>query len=236
MARTYSQARRFDTTPGRCEPWAREGGWPRASENDDAVRVVGLTGGIGSGKSTVAAILRELGAVVIDADVLAREAVAPGSPGLAAVVARFGPEVLTPDGALDRRALGRHVFKDDAARADLNAIVHPRVGALFAARVAAARAAGAPLVVYDVPLLFESGLQAGFEAVIVAYVDPETQRARVAARDHLPPDEIEDRIRAQRPLAEKAAAAQHVIDNTGTLEATRAQVQALFARLSREDT
>ncbi|MCA9556315.1 MAG: dephospho-CoA kinase, partial [Myxococcales bacterium] len=140
------------------------------------MRVVGLTGGIGSGKSTVAAILRALGAVVIDADVLAREAVAPGSPGLAEVVARFGPDILDPDGALDRRALGRHVFKDAAARADLNAIVHPRVGQLAAERIQAARDAGAPLVVYDVPLLYESGLEAGFEAVIVVYVDEATQR------------------------------------------------------------
>lgn len=199
------------------------------------MRVVGLTGGIGSGKSTVAAILRALGAVVIDADVLAREAVAPGSPGLAEVVARFGPDILDPDGALDCRALGRHVFKDAAARADLNAIVHPRVGQLAAERIQAARDAGAPLVVYDVPLLYESGLEAGFEAVIVVYVDEATQRARVAARDQLPADEIEDRIRAQQPLADKAARAQHVIDNRGTPEATRAQVEALFQRLCTED-
>lgn len=200
------------------------------------MQVVGLTGGIGSGKSTVADMLRALGATVIDADQLAREAVAVGSDGLARVRARFGPEVLDADGGLDRKALGRVVFKDPAARKDLEAIVHPEVAALAAQRIQAAAAAGAPLVVYDVPLLYENRLDQGLPAVIVVSVSPATQRARVAARDDLSAQDIEDRIAAQLPLAEKGARADHVIDNEGSIEQTHAQVRALFDRLVQEKT
>lgn len=200
------------------------------------MRVVGLTGGIGSGKSTVAEMLRALGATVIDADELARAAVEKGSPGLSQVVDRFGPDVLDAEGHLDRKGLGRIVFKDPDARRDLEAIVHPQVAALAGERVQAALAAGAPLVVYDVPLLYENGLDRGLPAVVVVSVSPETQRARVAARDDLDPGDIEDRIAAQMPLAEKVARADHVIDNDGDLEATRAQVRALFEALTQEDS
>lgn len=198
------------------------------------MQVVGLTGGIGSGKSTVAAMLSELGAVVIDADRLAREVVSVGSPGLQQVVRRFGPDVLDAEGALDRKGLGRKVFKDAAARRDLEAIIHPRVAALSQARIQAALEAGAPLVVYDVPLLYENKLDAGLPAVVVVRVSPAVQRSRVAGRDGLPEDEIEDRIAAQMPLADKVARAQYVIDNDGPVEETRVQVEALFTRLTQE--
>ncbi len=198
-------------------------------------RVVGLTGGIGCGKSAVARMMEALGARVIDADVLAREAVAPGSPGLARVVARFGPEVLGADGALDRPRLGALVFADREARRDLEAIVHPEVQRLALERMAAAMADGAALVVYDVPLLYENGLERSIPEVIVVSAPPELQRARIAARDGLPPEQIEARIAAQLPLEEKLRRADHVIDNGGSLEATRRQVEALYARLTAEE-
>ncbi len=194
--------------------------------------VIGLTGGIGSGKSSVAAMLRELGATVIDADQLAREAVAPGTPALQAIVARFGPETLTPSGELDRRALGRRVFADEEARRALNAIVHPEVAALAAQRMSDALASGAPLVVYDVPLLYENGLEQSLPEVVVVWARPETQRSRIARRDRLSPEEIEARLAAQLPLADKVARADRVIDNDGDLEATRAQVRALYGALT----
>ena len=181
-------------------------------------------------------MLRDLGATVIDADQLAKDAVAAGSPGLAAVVERFGPEVLDPHGNLDRKGLGRIVFKDDAARKDLEAIIHPQVAALSAARMQAAAEAGAPLIVYDVPLLYENGLDRTLPQVAVVRVSPQTQRDRVAARDDLSAQDIEDRIAAQLPLADKAARADHVIDNDGPLEATEAQVRDLYARLTEENT
>jgi dephospho-CoA kinase len=194
-------------------------------------RLVGLTGGIGCGKSVVASMLAELGARVIDADALAREAVQPGSPGLDAIVRRFGSEVLLPDGTLDRKRLGTRVFSDASARADLNAIVHPEVSRLALERMAALSSEGAPVIVYDVPLLYENGLERMLPEVIVVHAPPAAQRARIAARDRLPEDEIERRIAAQMPLEEKMAKAQHLIDNGGSLEATRAQVEALWTKL-----
>ncbi len=198
------------------------------------MQLLGLTGGIGSGKSTVARMLRELGAVIIDADQLARQAVARDSPGLQAVVERFGAHLLTPQGELDRPQLGALVFRDPEARRALEAIVHPQVAQLAQQGIAAATASGAPLVVYDVPLLYENGLDAGLQSIAVVNVSPATQRQRVAGRDNLPKQQIEDRIAAQMPLAEKVARAHYVIDNDGPLEATRAQVQALFERLTQE--
>lgn len=197
-------------------------------------RVIGLTGGIGSGKSTVARRLAARGATVIDADQLARDAVAVDSPGLAAVVERFGPDVLQPDGALDRRAVGRIVFTDEAARRDLERIVHPEVARLAQSRIAAALEAGAPLVVYDVPLLYENGLDRLLPEVVVVTVDPETQRARIRGRDDLTEQEIEDRIASQMPLADKAERADHVIDNRGPLAATEALVDRLYDQLTEE--
>lgn len=190
---------------------------------------VGLTGGIGSGKSTVATMLAELGAHVVDADQLAREVVAPQSPGLQEIAARFGAAMLTADGVLDRAALGARVFSDPEARAALEAILHPKIAALAEARLAQAPAGALP--VYDVPLLFERGLDARYRPVVVVYVPPALQRARVAARDGLSPAEIEARIGAQLSLDDKAARADHVIRNDGPLDQTAAQVRELYARL-----
>lgn len=197
-------------------------------------RIVGLTGGIGSGKSTVARFFEARGAAIIDADRLAREAVLPGTPGFAAVVARFGPGVLGPGGDLDRAALGRIVFGDEEARRALNAIVHPEVARLAAERMAALSAAGRALIVYDVPLLFENGLERYLPETIVVSVPEEIQRARVRARDGLSPEEIEARLRAQLPLADKAARATYVIDNSGSLTDTEASVDALWKNLIQE--
>ncbi len=194
------------------------------------MRVIGLTGGIASGKSTVSAFFRELGAPVIDADLLAREAVAPGSPGLAEVAARF-PGVLAPDGTLDRPALAARVFGDAAQRAALNALVHPRVHGLYLERVAQLRAAGHPIAVYDVPLLFENRLQDGLDGTILVVVPPEMQRARVMARDGVSAADAQARISAQLPLSAKVPLATWLIDNAGDLADTRRQVEALWKTL-----
>lgn len=197
-------------------------------------RIVGLTGGIGSGKSTVARFFEARGAAIIDADRLAREAVLPGTPGFAAILERFGPGVLGPGGDLDRAALGRIVFGDEEARRALNAIVHPEVARLAAERMATLSAAGQALIVYDVPLLFENGLERFLPETIVVSVPEEVQRTRVHARDGLRPEEIEARLRAQLPLAQKAARATYVIDNSGSLEQTEASVDALWKNLVQE--
>lgn len=199
-------------------------------------RVVGLTGGIGCGKSTVAKLLAELGAEIIDADALARAAVAPGSAGLAKIVDRFGEGLLDGDGALDRAAMGRLVFGDADARRDLEAIIHPEVRALSMRRIAEHIEAGAKLIVYEVPLLYETGLDAGLPEVVVVTVPGDVQRARIAERDGLDAAAIEARIAAQMPLLEKVARADHVIDNGGSFAATRDQVEALWARLSQGGT
>lgn len=198
------------------------------------MRRLGLTGGIGSGKSTVARAFAALGAAVVDADVLAREAVAPGAPGLARVLERFGAQLLQADGGLDRRALGAIIFEDEEARRDLEAIVHPAVAQLAVERFEAAEAAGAQLALYDVPLLYESGLQAGFEAVVVVWASLATRMTRLRARDPLSDDELEARIAAQMPLEEKVERATHVIDNDGPLEDTEAAVRALYEALVSE--
>jgi dephospho-CoA kinase len=178
------------------------------------VVTIGLTGGIASGKSAVAEELRRRGAVIIDSDVLAREVVAPGTPGLAAVVERFGAGVLHPDGTLDRAALGRIVFADPVARADLEAIVHPAVRAR-AAELAAAAPPDA-LVVQVIPLLVETGQAGAFDAVVVVDADPETQVARLLARDGLDRDAALARLAAQASRAERLAAADHVVANDGS--------------------
>lgn len=192
------------------------------------MRIIGLTGGIASGKSTVSAMLRELGARVLDADEYAREAVTPGSQGLAEVAAAFGPDVLRPDGSLDRARLGRIVFADEAARKRLNAIVHPRVREAMAADIDRARAEGLPAIVLDVPLLFEGGLDAICDETWVVSVDPATQLARLRARDGSNEAEARARVAAQMPLVDKVARATAVIDNNGTPAQTRAQVERLW--------
>jgi dephospho-CoA kinase len=196
-----------------------------------ALRVFGLTGGIGSGKSTVAALLRERSVAVVDADELAREAVAPGSGGLAEVVAAFGPEVLGPDGALDRKRVGDLVFADSAARKRLNDITHPIVRRLSQERFAVLNALGIRLAAYDVPLLFEVGLDQVLRPVVLVAVSEATQLARVMARDGMSEAEARARIAAQMPLAEKRAKADFVLENDGSREALAEQVDALLPQL-----
>lgn len=194
-----------------------------------AVRVA-LTGGVASGKSTVSAMLAELGAVVIDADLLAREVVAPGTDGLAEVVAAFGPEVLTDTGELDRAALGAIVFADEQRRRSLEAIIHPRVRAR-AAELEAAASPGA-LVVHDIPLLVETERAGEFDVVIVVDVPVATQVERMVGLRGMTEAEAHARIAAQASREERAAAATYLIDNTGSLEALRARVEEIATELA----
>ncbi len=196
------------------------------------MRRIALTGGIATGKSHVRARLAALGVPTIDADVLARDAVAPGSPGLAAVIARFGPGVLDPAGALDRRALAAIVFADGQARRDLEAIVHPLV------RAATDRWFGSldpatPLAVADIPLLYETGRDADFDRVIVVAAAPETQVRRIIARDGLSEADARARLAAQLPIDEKVRRADHVIRTDGAITDTDRQVDDLLRTLSR---
>ena len=193
------------------------------------MKLYGLTGGIATGKSTVSRLFAERGVPLIDADVLAREAVAPGSPGLAEIAARF-PGVVV-DGVLDRKKLGERIFSDPAERAALNAITHPRVRALAFAQSQALAAAGAPFAIYDVPLLIEGRLHEGMDGVILVYCAPEVQRARLMARDGLTAAQADARLAAQMPIDAKRPYATWIIENGGTIEATRSQVDAVLARL-----
>ena len=191
--------------------------------------LIGLTGGIASGKSTVADLLAARGAVVIDADRLAREVVEPGTPGLAAVVRRFGTGVLAPDGSLDRPALGRLVFADPGLRRDLEAILHPAVRAR-AAELTAAAPDGA-VVVQVIPLLVETGQQDAFDLVVVVDVPPEVQLARVRDRDGLDEAGAHARMAAQASREARLAAADVVITNGGSLADLEAQVDRLWVRV-----
>jgi len=190
---------------------------------------VGLTGGVASGKSTVAAMLADLGAVVIDADVLAREVVERGTPGLAAVVEAFGPEVLTPEGDLDRPKVGAIVFGDEAKRRRLEQIVHPLVFERYAEAEAAAPADA--IVVHDIPLLVESGRAGEFDAVIVVDVPAEVQIERMLRDRGWTREDAEGRIAAQATREQRRAVATHLIDNTGTREDLRQRVTEVFEEL-----
>jgi dephospho-CoA kinase len=194
---------------------------------------VALTGGIATGKSFCLGRLAALGAAVVDADALAREAVAAGTPGLAEVARRFGDGVLQPDGTLDRAALGRLVFANRQARAELEAIVHPhvyrRINEWFADLPAGTR-----IAVADIPLLFETGHQHDFERVIVCACDPAEQLRRLVARDRLTVAEARARLDAQWPIEEKVRRADYVIRTDGTFADTETQVRAVFEALSSE--
>lgn len=187
---------------------------------------VGLTGGTGAGKSTVAGRLRELGALVVDADVLAREVVAPGSEGLAAVVAEFGPQVLAPDGAMDRAALAAVVFADPARRRALEAITHPRIGARTREIIAAAPADA--VVVHDVPLLVEKRMGAGYHLVVVVDAAEQTRVDRLVRGRGMSADDAWARVRAQADAAQRAAAADVLLDNSGDPERLLAAVDVLW--------
>jgi len=191
---------------------------------------VGLTGGVASGKSTVSAILADLGAVVIDADLLAREVVAPGTGGLAAVVAEFGTEVLGPDGALDRPRLGALVFADPDRRRALESIIHPRVRAR-AAEIEAAAPADA-VVVHDIPLLAETGQGSRFDAVVVVDVPVEVQLDRMVRLRGMSQEDAQARIDAQATRQERLAIATYVVDNTGTLADLRRKVEEVYGDLT----
>jgi dephospho-CoA kinase len=190
---------------------------------------VGLTGGVASGKSTVAAMLAELGAVVIDADALAREVVANGTPGLAAVVEEFGEELLGPDGELDRPAMGRLVFGDESARRRLEAIVHPLV---FERIVELEEEAPADaVVVHDIPLLAENSRAGDFDVVIVVDAPTELQLERMTGDRGWTEDDARSRIAAQASRADRRAIATHVIENTGTRKDLRGRVAEVFAEV-----
>ena len=191
---------------------------------------IGLTGGIASGKSTVARKLEQLGAFTIDADVLARDVVALGTEGLKAVVARFGNSVLAADGSLDRSVLARVIFADPQARADLNAIIHPLVRDR-AAELEAAAPVGA-VVVHVIPLLVETGQQDRFDAVVVVDTTVEEQLRRLTRRDGLTQTEAEQRVAAQASREERLGAATHVIDSSGPVRETMRQVDELWQNLS----
>ena len=190
---------------------------------------IGLTGGVASGKSSVSAILRELGAIVIDADQLAREVVAKGTPGLLQVVESFGPGVLTADGDLDRAKMGSIVFADEDRRRVLEAIVHPLVFERIVELEEAA--AGADLVVHDIPLLAESRRAETFDAVIVVDAPPEVQVERMVRDRGWTTEEAEARIGAQASREDRRAVATYVIDNTGTLDDLRQRVTEVVEEL-----
>ncbi len=190
------------------------------------MQVFGLTGGIGTGKSTVSAMFKALGAQVVDADLLARQVVEPGQPAFNDIAATF-PEVIV-NGSIDRAALGARIFRNPDDRAKLNAITHPRVRDAFFAAIAALEAAGETRVIYDVPLLFENRLDEGMAGVIVVVAPLEVQRARLMARNGLTAEQANDRIASQIPLHEKQRRATWVIDNGATLEATRQQVETVW--------
>ena len=191
------------------------------------MQLIGLTGGIASGKSAVAAILRRLGARVIDADALAREVVEPGQPALNDIVALFGKEVLHRDGALDRKKLRSIVFENPQARKQLEAITHPRIRRLAQERIKQCAESGASLVVYEAPLFFETKIHLWLRPVVLVACDEQTQRRRLEQRDNLTPDEIERHLQAQMSLDEKRKLADYVIENNGSLDELEQKVKTL---------
>ena len=186
---------------------------------------IGLTGGIACGKSTVASMLVRRGANLIDADMLAREAVLPGTPALKQIAERFGASVIREDGTLDRKALGQIVFRDEAARKDLEAITHPPIRAMMRERMEAfEREMPDKPVIADIPLLFESKLQHLFDETLLVYIPAELQKRRLMERDGLTAEQADLRIAAQMPIEEKRKLADTVIDNSGSLEETERQI------------
>jgi len=193
--------------------------------------IVGLTGGIASGKSTVSRELRALGVGIVDADALAREVVEKGTDGLREVVETFGEQVLRADGTLDREKLGAVVFGDDEARKKLVAITHPRIGALSLQRIGELQKSETPYVVYEAALLIETGGHRGMAKTVVVSASPQTQRVRVGERDGLDEQAAQSRIDAQLPLADKLAVADYVIENDGTLDQLRARTREVHEEL-----
>ena len=195
------------------------------------MKLIGLTGGAGSGKSTVAGILRDLGADIVDADEASHAVYAPGTPGFDAVVREFGPEYVR-GGQVDRVRLGRLVFEDRDARGRLNAIVHPLVRDWMAERTREAAERGAEVVIQDVPLLYENRLEDLFSSVVLVYVPEDLQLERLLEERGLDADRARAMIAAQMPIDEKRRRAHHVIDNSGTREETRRQVEEMWAQMT----
>ena len=195
------------------------------------MKVLGLTGGIGSGKSMVLSMFANLGAEVIDADHLAREVVEPGQPALEEIATAFGRDMLMPDGRLDRPKLAGVIFAHPAERAKLDAITHPRIRARMEEEIKARRS-GPGVLIVDIPLLYENDRSDTVESVIVVWVDAKTQLRRLTERDGLTPDEARQRIAAQMPLDEKRARADLVVDNSGSRENTRRQVEVIYRRFA----
>lgn len=199
------------------------------------MRVIGLTGGIASGKSAVAGMLRDLGAPVVDADLIARQVVEPGAPALADIVERFGAAMVGEDGRLDRKRLADEVFSDLTARRDLNAITHPRIAQASAAAFAELAAAGHTVAIYEAALLVENRAHERLDGLIVVAVPEEVQLERLRARDGIDAAAARARLAAQLPLSDKIAVADWVIDNSGSLEETRARVADVWRQV-REGT
>jgi dephospho-CoA kinase len=197
------------------------------------VRVFGLTGGFATGKSSVVSRLRQRGLPVLEADDLAREVVSPGSPGLSMVVDAFGPEVLDAAGGLDRKRLGKRVFADPKERAKLEALTHPLIHDLQKKRMAEFAARGEPLACYEAPLLIEVGLASELRPLVVVWADEATQIERAKRRDGLDESAVRARLRAQKPLAEKRALADYVIENTGALERLRDETDRVLDAICR---
>lgn len=197
------------------------------------MHVFGLTGGIGSGKSAAAARLRARGVPVLDADAIARDVVRPGAPALAELTAAFGDDVLAADGTLDRKALAARAFASPEAKRRLDAITHPRIAAETARRTHALDAAGEPLACYEAALLVENGLADAFRPLVVVHVPEPVQIARASSRDGATEDEVRARIRAQLPLAEKVARADHAVDNSGPRDALVARVDEVLDAVCR---
>jgi dephospho-CoA kinase len=195
------------------------------------MRVIGLTGGIASGKSTAARTLMELGARIVDADQVARDVVAPGQPALAEIVRSFGREMLQADGTLDRKKLGGVVFADPEKLRTLNAITHPRIGLETQARLAKLREEGVPVAVYEAALLVENGAHRGLDGLIVVACDEATQLRRLVGRDGYTEAEARARIAAQAPVAEKIAAATWVVDTSGPLVETRQHLARVWEEI-----
>ena len=192
--------------------------------------VLGLTGGIACGKSTISITLKELGAVIVDGDVLARELTAPGGPALPDLRRAFGDEVFSPDGTLNRRALGAVVFADDKARDTLDGIMQPLLLTMILRDIEEARLSGAAVCVLDMPLLYEKNIDRLCDRVWCAYIPRETQLERLMQRDGYTLEEAEARLRSQLPAAEKAARADVIIDTSGTIQYTKEYVISLYAK------
>ena len=208
-----------------------QAGMVRDGESENIMKVIGLTGGIASGKSFVASVLESCGAVIIDADLLAREVVAPGEPAYQAIVEAFGERMVRSDGSLDRAALGRLVFADAAARKILEEITHPHIAKRAAQRIERERVRGTPVLFYMVPLLIEANLTSMVDEIWLVFVNRDVQLERLVTRDAIPREEALRKMSAQMPLNEKTAYADVIIDNSGLPEETAQSVKIEWKRL-----